>query len=218
MIATTPTAPEPTVSTPTEPMHIAPGAPVPFSVPAGRSMVLLPGVHDGALFVEAALVVDGAGATLDAHGRGATVHAAGDEGTLTVRALRVRGGRSELGAALRLDGDMAVEAVDCVFEAGLAAQGGDAVGAIRGSLRLERCVVHGELMLTGIAEATLIDCVVQGDIKLREAATLQLIGGAVHGAVDLRGTSTRAPTCAITGAEVATLRNDPRSPGAVQRG
>ncbi len=197
------------------PLRVEPGADLPESLPADGVVVLLPGAHRGALFVEAALRVEGAGATLDAHGRGATVHAAGDEGCLQLVGLRLRGGRSELGACLRIDGDMRVEAEGCVIEAGLAGQGGDAVGALRGSLRMVGCRVLGELMLTGVAEAELVDCVVEGDLKLREGADLRLIGGAVRGTLDLRGSTTRAPTCTVEGTLLAAVRNDPRLPGAI---
>lgn len=197
------------------PLRVEPGADLPESLPADSAVLLLPGAHRGALFVEAALQVDGEGATLDAHGRGATVHAAGDEGLLRIVGLRLRGGRSELGACLRVDGDMGVEAEGCVIEAGLAGQGGDAVGALRGRLRLVGCQVLGELMLTGVAEAELVNCVVEGDLKLREGASLRLVGGAVRGTLDLRGTTTRAPTCTVEGTALAALRNDPRLPGLV---
>jgi len=204
------------VTSPPAPQRFEPGEPLPLSPPPGARLTLLPGEHTGALFVEAALRVDGPGATLNAHGRGATVHAAGDEGALQLVGLRLRGGRSELGGCLRLDGDMEVAAVGCVIEAGLAGQGGDAVGALRGRLRLEGCVVRGEVMLTGVVDAELVGCVIEGDLKLREGAELRLVGGAVHGALDLRGTTTRAPVCSVEGAALGLVRNDSRLPGVLR--
>lgn len=209
--------------TPSKRLRLLPGAPLPLGAAPGALLVLAPGAHSGALFVEAALRVEGEGhtpgaaptATIDAHGKGAAVHAAGDEGTLQLVGLVLRGGRAELGAALCLDGHMRVEAEGCVFEAGRAAQGGETVGGLRGALHLRGCRLAGDVMLTGIIDAVFDNCVVEGDLLLREGAALRLIGGEVKGKVDLRGTTTRAPTLERSADVRAAVQNHAEHPGTV---
>lgn len=205
-------------------LRLPPGAPLPLGAAPGGILVLAPGEHEGALFVEAALRVEGEGhaagvaptAVIHAHGRGAAVHAAGDDCTLQLVGLVVRGGRAELGAALCLDGAMRVEAEGCVFEAGRADQGGETVGGLRGALHLRGCRLAGGALLTGIVDATFEDCVVEGDLLLREGAGLTVVGGEVRGHIDLRGSTTRAPSLKLSGGAKAKVRNHSAQPGAVE--
>lgn len=204
-------------------LRLPPGAPMPLGAAPGAVLVLAPGEHSGGLFVEGPLRVEGEGhapgaaptAVIHAHGKGAAVHAAGEEGTLQLVGLVLKGGRAELGAALCIDGPMRVEAEGCVFEAGRADQGGETVGGLRGALHLRGCRLAGSALLTGILDAVFEDCVVEGDLVLREGAALRLVGGEVRGHIDLRGTTTRAPSVHLEGGAKARLKNHAAHPGTV---
>jgi hypothetical protein len=193
------------------------GDPIPRRLPSGSVVTLAPGPHPDGVFVEGDLEIHGTGSTLDAHGRGAVVHIAEDGISVLLTGVTLRGGNSQLGAGLFVEGASDVVLRDVVIEAGRAPGGGSGVGAIRGRLTLERCRVQGEALFTGIATVTLRDTVVTQDLLVREGARVELIGGAVEGMLDIRGTTTRKPTVTVRGAALSDIHNNPQLPGELIR-
>ena len=102
--------------------------------------------------------------------------------------------------------------------------GGGGAYASRGSLRLQgvtlydnRAAIGSDLLVTGVAEATVSGGHLGGDIAAREGAVLALERVVVDGALDARGTSTRAPTVKVVGPTPAGgVHNDPTLPARIE--
>ncbi len=194
-------------------LTVAAGAALPVALQGATVVELAPGEHAGSLFVESSIDVRGPGATLNAGGRGSVAHIVDDGLTVKVSGLTLRGGNAQLGAGVFVEGASQVVLHDVVIQGGTSPGGGNAIGAIRGELTLERCRIEGEALFTGISRVTLKDTVVTADLLVREGAQVVLIGGAVEGSLDIRGTTTRAPTVTVQGTTVHEVHNNPDLPG-----
>ncbi len=197
---------------------LSPGDDLAAAVASGGTICLQPGVYPGGLLVESSVTLVGEpGAILDAGGRGAVLHVSADDLQVELRGLTLRGGHSELGATVLVEGWSEVKLTHCLLQPGTPSQSGAAgLGVQRGHV-----VALGtslpDALLTGLAEVELRQCMVAGPVRLREGAKLTLVGGSVQGAIDMRGSPRRAPVLTLEGVEVQ-VDNDAQHPGVIQGG
>ncbi len=187
-----------------------------------------PGVHPAGLLLEANVELLGEpGVILDGQRRGSVLQVDADGLVVRLCDLTLRNGAAEVGGGLLVSGWSDVRLERCVIEGNTATlSGGGSGGGVylhRGTLRMEACVIRDNiansasaLCITGAARAELCGGRVEGDIVLSEGAELTLDGVHVTGKVTARGTTTRAPTLILRGAQIdGGVENDVNLPAHV---
>jgi hypothetical protein len=196
---------------------IPPGASIADHLAAGGVLCLQAGMYDGALFLEKSVEIRGVpGTIIDAGGRGAALRVGTDDVVAIVSNVELRGGHGELGAGVRLDGYSDLTLRDCTIAGNKPTQGGAAVGASKGTLRVSGGHIDGGMLLTGIVEATLTKPEIEGGLRVRDGANVTVTGGRIGGEVDVAGTTTRAPKVSLAGTSLSEpIKNDEENPGTI---
>lgn len=212
-----------------ERLHVKAGEPLARAVAAGGTIVLGPGVHEGPLVIGASVVLTGEpGAIIDGGGRGPVVLIGADDVAVVLEGLELRGGHAEAGGGVAVVGYADVTLRGCTVRhnrargraSGPSSGLGGGVYAARGAVRLEGCTFSdnaagagSDVCATGVAEVRVRQGSFAGDLAAREGATLLIEDARVLGRVDARGTTTRAPTVRLRGADVrGSVVNDPSLP------
>jgi hypothetical protein len=219
---TTPPQPAVSVDERSPPMSectitLPPGSSIAEHLDAGGVICLQAGVYPGGLFIERSVEIRGVpGSVIDAGGRGAAVRVAVDDVVAVVAGVELRGGHGELGAGVRLDAYADLTLSNCTITGNRPTQGGAAVGASRGTLRVEGGKIEGGVLLTGAVEAVVSEANTSGGARIREGARVTWSGGAIDGVVSVAGTTTRAPRLVLLATKLSEpVENDEALPGEV---
>lgn len=185
----------------------------------GAVICLGPGVHEGGLDISASVTLRGEpGAVLDGRSRGSVVRIGADRLSVRIENLTITRGAFAFGSGILVEGYSEVSVVGCTVDGNASGEGKAAgLGARRGWVTVQDTTFgeDDDVIVTTTAEATFVGSTVPSLTAL-EKAQVVLKGGKV-GFLAVRGTTTRAPTVTIAGAEVATLANDETLPGTVVR-
>ena len=143
------------------------------AAPEGSRLVLAAGIYAGPFEVQRSLTLQaapGASVVLDGGGRGSVLAVAGDELRVRLTGLTLRGGRSQRGAGLLLEGRCRVGLQGCTLVNNVAAGSGGGVWHTAGVVVLRGCRVAdnragrgGGLAVAGSGQATLLNCWVVGN-------------------------------------------------------
>ncbi len=207
-------------------VHVKAGEPLARAVAAGGTVVLGPGTHEGPLVLGASVVIKGEpGAVIDAGRRGPVVLVSADDIDVMLEGVELHGGQAEAGGGVAVVGYANVTLRGCsVRDNHARGSGGAGLGgglyAARGTVLLEGCSFSrnaaragSDVCATGVAEVRVRQGAYAGDLAAREGATLLVEDARVDGRVDARGTTTRAPTVRLRGADVrGGVVNDPSLP------
>ncbi len=199
-------------------LHVPVGSPLPVEYPDNAVICLASGRHSGHLFVERSVTLRGEpGAILDAGGRGSVIHVATDGTTVQIEQVTLTRGHSELGGGLRVDADSRVVLVGVTFENNRA-DAGEALGLVRGEVRLHDCTVTGSVHVGGFAMLYTEASKLSGQTTLVDSAEMQVTDGTLADSVRLVGRPRQQPVLHIAGARVTTIEQHPKFPGIVRQG
>jgi hypothetical protein len=135
--------------------------------PDGGELTLPAGTIHGTLVINKSLTLVGAGpehTTLDAAGRGPVI--AVDGGDVTLKGLRITGGKGRSGGGVSVDNGARVQLIECHLVGNAASTGrGGGVNVDKGAVRLSRCHLlenradeGGAIYVGGDAEGELEGC------------------------------------------------------------
>ena len=183
---------------------------------AGGDITLAPGTYSGSFELSASVTLRGEpGAVLDAQGRGPVLLCQDDALELSLSDLTLRGGHSELGAAVCLVAQSNLTLRRCTLVDNRAVQlAAGGAGAAAGHLVLEHCTLDesSSVWLLEQAQAELLNCRVAGQVGVVDGAQLTAEGGAIERLL-LRANPRHTPTARLSGVAVASVHNDAALPG-----